>query len=141
MVYMNRYSFRELTVGQTENFSTTVTVEMLDAFRGITGDVNPLHNDERFAKAHGYPNRVIYGMLTASFLSTLAGVYLPGEKSLIQSVEVKFAKPVLTGDRLTIRGTIEELNDTVQQIVLKVEIRNQNEEKVLRGKMKVGVLE
>ena len=72
-------------------------------------------------------------MLTASFLSTLAGVYLP--------VETKFTKPVYIGDLLNISGEVTEINDTVNQIVLKVEIRNQNEEKVLRGKMKVGFLD
>ena len=80
-------------------------------------------------------------MLTASFLSTLVGVYLPGERSLIHSVETKFTKPVYIGDVLNVCGEVVEINDTVKQIVLKVEIRNQYEEKVLRGKMKVGFLD
>ena len=58
-------------------------------------------------------------MLTASFLSTLAGVYLPGERSLIQSIESKFVNPVYVGDELTIRGIILALNDTVKQIEIK----------------------
>lgn len=137
---LNHFTFDELEIGQTGGFSVIVTEGMLDAFKTVTGDVNPLHNDVRFAARHGFPGRVAYGMLTASFLSTLAGVYVPGERSLIQSVEVKFVKPVFIGDRLEVSGTIDELNGTVQQIVLKVEIRNQNGEKVLRGKMKVGML-
>ena len=98
-------------------------------------------DDEDFARNLGHKGRVAFGMLTASFLSTLAGVYLPGERSLIHSVETKFTKPVYIGDVLSISGEVTEINDTVNQIVLKVEIKNQNGEKVLRGKMKVGFLD
>ena len=91
---MNAYVFEEIAVGLTEGFEVTVTEEMFDRFLDITGDVNPLHNDAAFAQKKGHPARVAFGMLTASFLSTLAGVYLPGKNSLIHEVEVKFAKPV-----------------------------------------------
>ena len=137
---MNNYKFDELTVGMTESFKVSITAEMLDAFKGITGDVNPLHNDEEFAKAKGHPGRVAYGMLTASFLSTLAGVYIPGERSLIQQVETKFAKPVYIGDELTVIGEITELVESVQRIELKVTITNQDGKKVLRGTMGILVV-
>ena len=137
---MNNYKFDELTVGMTESFKVTITEAMLDAFKGITGDVNPLHNDEEFAKAKGHPGRVAYGMLTASFLSTLAGVYIPGERSLIQQVETKFAKPVYIGDELTVTGEIVELVESVQRIELKVTITNQDGKKVLRGTMGILVV-
>ena len=137
---MNNYKFDELTVGMTESFKVSITAEMLDAFKGITGDVNPLHNDEEFAKAKGHPGRVAYGMLTASFLSTLAGVYIPGERSLIQQVETKFAKPVYIGDELTVTGEIVELVESVQRIELKVTITNQDGKKVLRGTMGILVV-
>lgn len=137
---MNNYKFDELTVGMTESFKVSITEEMLDAFKGITGDVNPLHNDEEFAKAKGHPGRVTYGMLTASFLSTLAGVYIPGERSLIQQVETKFSKPVYIGDELTITGEIVELVESVQRLELKVTITNQDGKKVLRGTMGILVV-
>ncbi len=137
---MNTYTYDEIEVGQAESFTVTVTEDMLSSFKAITGDNNPLHNDEDFAKAKGQSGRVAYGMLTASFLSTLAGVYLPGERSLIQQVEIKFAKPVYIGDTLTVTGQVAEKNDTVQRIELKVTITNQDGAKVLRGKMGVLVI-
>ena len=76
---MNHYTLAEMTPGLTEEFTVTVTPEMMDAFRAITGDVSPIHIDADYAKGRGYPGRVVYGMLGASFFSTLAGVYLPGE--------------------------------------------------------------
>lgn len=137
---MNRYSFEEIETGLEESFQVTITQDMLDKFREITGDNNPLHTEESFAKQKGYDSCVAYGMLTASFLSTLAGVYLPGEKSLIHSVETKFVKPVFVGDTLTVTGKVAEKNELFSVFTLKVTITNQRKEKVLRGSMQIGVL-
>ena len=138
---MNRYTYEEIQVGQSEKFTAGITEEMLDSFRGITGDTNPLHNDEKYAQDRKYKGRVAYGMLTASFMSTLAGVYLPGEHSLIQSAEVKFAAPVYAGDVLDIKGEVTEKNDTYRLIYVKVTMKNSAGEKVCRGKMQIGVIE
>ncbi len=136
---MNDFSYEEIEVGHKESFSVTVTEEMMDKFLAITGDVNPLHNDEDYARSAGHPGRVVYGMLSASLLSTLAGVYLPGKRSLIYEVKIKFAKPVYIGDTLTVEGTVEEKHDVYSLLVLKVTVRNQSGDKVCRAKMQVGV--
>lgn len=137
---MNEYTFDEITVGLAESFTVTVTAGMMERFRDDTGDINPLHNDETFALERGYAGRVTYGMLTASFLSTLAGVYLPGKWCLIQRVETDFPKPVYPGDTLTVTGTVKEKDETFRNITLAVRIRNQAGDTVLRGKMRLGVL-
>ena len=92
-----------------------------------------------YAAGRGYPGRVVYGMLGASFFSTLAGVYLPGEHCLLHSVEAKFAKPVFVGDTLTVTGKVTEVNDTFGEITVKAVIENQNGQKVTRGLIKAGV--
>lgn len=136
---MNRYTYDDITVGMAESFSVTVTEEMMKSFLAITGDINPLHNDEDFAAAKGHPGRVVYGMLTSSFLSTLAGVYLPGERSLIHSVETRLMKPVYIGDTLTVTGKVTEKSESVPVMILSVNIKKQSGEMVLRGKMQIGV--
>ncbi len=143
---MNRYTFEEIKTGMEEQFSVKITEQMMQQFREITGDVNPLHCDEVFAKEKGFDTTVAYGMLTASFLSTMAGVYLPGENSLIQSVEVKFVKPVFPGEEITFTGKISEVNDTFRFLVLKVTGtvtgEKENERcgtKVLKAVMQIGV--
>ena len=103
---MNHYTLAEMTPGLTESFTVTVTEEMMQAFERLTGDCSPIHVDENYAKARGYGGRVVYGMLGASFFSTLAGVYLPGEHCLLHGVECKFARPVFIGDTLTVTGTV-----------------------------------
>jgi len=137
---MNDYKFEDIKVGMVESFERKITEEMMSKFMEITGDINPLHNDSEFAEEKGYDSRVVYGMLTASMISTLGGVYLPGKRCLIHSVEVKFAKPVYINDILTIYGTVVEVHESVRQIEIKVVIKNQHGKTVCKGKLKAGML-
>ena len=138
---MNTYKYEDIELGLEEMFQVNISEEMLDKFLDITGDINPLHNNLDYAKSKGYKEKVVYGMLTSSFLSTLAGVYLPGKYSLIHNVEILFKKPVFISDNpFTIIGKVVEKNDMFKQITIRVEIVNGKSEKVLRGIMKVGVL-
>ncbi len=130
---MNDYTFADLYVGLTETFECEITEEMLAMFRELSGDVNPLHCDDDFARKRGYASKVCYGMLTASLISRVGGVFLPGKNCLIQSVEAKFARPVYVGDVLTVSGTVGELHESVEQAIIKVTMANQRGEMVLRG--------
>lgn len=138
---MNLYKFEDLQIGLTESFTHVITEDDMTRFNITTGDINPLHNDEEYAKEHGFAGRVVYGMLSASLISTLAGVYLPGKYCLIYQTETKFVSPVFIGDELTVSGTVKELYDTVRKAVIKVEIRNQDGKKVVKGELHVGFLE
>lgn len=135
---MNDYSYEEIELGHKESFQVTITEEMMQKFLEITGDVNPLHNDEDYAVSKGNPGRVVYGMLTGSFLSTLAGVYLPGKKSLIHEVKIKCVKPVYIGDTLIIEGIVDEKHDAFSLLMIKVTMKNQNGQKVCRATMQVS---
>jgi len=139
---MNVYTYDEITVGQIEEFSVFLDDEKMDKFLSITGDANPLHTDDKYAEEEcGYNGRVTYGMLTASFISTLAGMYLPGKYSLLHGVEVKFLKPVFPKDTLIIRGEVVEKEDKFRLLKIRVSIFNGQEEKVCRASINVGVLE
>ena len=136
---MNHYTLDQLAVGQSESFTVTVTEEMMEAFYRLTGDDSPIHRSAEYAAGRGYPGRVVYGMLGASFFSTLAGVYLPGEHCLLHGVEAKFARPVFIGDTLTVKGTVTEVNDTFREITVRAEIFNQEGKKVTRGLYRAGL--
>ena len=137
---MNEYKITDLVVGQEEQFVYSVTEEKMTAFCALTGDINPLHMDEGYAKSQGYPGRVVFGMLTASLISKLGGVLLPGKYCLIQEVDVKFTRPVFVGDELTITGKVTRVDVNLHFMEVKVTVVNQNQQKVLRGLMKAGVL-
>lgn len=130
---MNAYTLKNLQVGITESFTAVVTEEKMEQFYAITGDNSPIHMSDEAAQKRGHNGRVVYGMLGASFFSTLAGVYLPGETCLLLSVDSKFTKPIYIGDTLTISGTITEINETFGTITVKTSITNQNGQKVTRG--------
>lgn len=136
---MNTFTIDSICVGEKASFQATVTQEKMEQFCGISQDHNPLHCDDAYARECGHPGVVAYGMLTASFLSTLAGVYLPGKYSLIQTVEIKCVAPVYVNDELTISGEVVEKNDVFRFITVKYRITNQDGKCVMRGKMQVGV--
>ncbi len=136
---MNQFTFEEIEIGTSVSFEFELTKEKMSQFLEITGDINPLHCDLDYAKEKGYPENVVYGMLTASILSTLAGVYLPGKHSLIHSVKINFVKPVfLSHCPLKVNAEVSEKDECFSQITLKFSIFNQNKEKVCRGIMKIG---
>jgi acyl dehydratase len=138
---MNEYRYDEIKVGQTEQFSKKITTHMEDLFRELSGDVNPLHIDDDFARKGGRYNRhICFGMLSASFLSTLAGVYLPGKYSLIHSVDnISFKNPVYAGDMLTVTGTVREKQDDLKLLIVGVKITNGDGKAVLKANMKIIV--
>ena len=136
---MNHYRLADLTPGVTESFTVTITEEMMAQFYAITGDNSPIHMDADYAAGRGYPGREVYGMLGASFLSTLAGVYLPGEHCLLHGVDLKFAKTIFIGDTLTVTGVVDEVNDTFREITIKASIVNQDGKKVTRAVIRAGV--
>lgn len=137
---MNEYLIDELNVGKEEFFRVKITEEKVEQFATITGDYNSLHTNDFYAREKGFSQKVVYGMLTASFFSTLAGMYLPGKYSLIQGVELKLVKPVYINDELIVKGIVEEIHQSVQTIDIRVEIFNQVDEKVVKGKMRIGLL-
>ncbi len=137
---MNNYRFEDLSIGMSESFTVTVTEEMMKLFYELSGDENPLHVDREFAVEQGYMDKVVYGLLTTSFVSRLVGVLLPGRYCLLQGIDLKYTKPVYVGDILIVRGIVDELHESVQRLVVRVDIMNQDEKKVVKGKVEIGFL-
>lgn len=138
---MNNYTFEQMTVGLTESFSVTVTEEMHNSFTELSSDRNPMHMDADYAKQRGFNDRIVYGMLSASFFSALAGMYLPGEHCLLLECSSSFHKPVYIGDTLTITGKVSEVTEATRTARIKAVITNQKGEKVVKGKITVGFTE
>lgn len=135
---MNDYRVGDMHPGVKASFEAAITAQMLDQFAQLSGDSNPLHADAEFAQARGYPGRVAFGMLTASFYSTLAGVHLPGRHALLQGVDASFVAPVFAGDHLTVSGEVAVVHEALGQIEIRAHITNQHGKKVSRAKIRVG---
>lgn len=136
---MQDYLLRDIKVGLKHSFEAEITESHMEKFLDISGDINPMHMDVEYAKSKGMKDRVVYGMLTAAFYSTLVGVYLPGKYALMHSVDVDFTKPVFIGDKLVIEGVVSSVNEMFHQIEVRATIWNQNSVKISRAKIKIGL--
>ncbi|MGE5547712.1 MAG: MaoC family dehydratase [Solirubrobacterales bacterium] len=100
---LNGYYFEELDVGMSAAFAKTVTEADIMAFAGVSGDFNPVHINEEFAKDTLFKGRIAHGMLSAAFISTVFGTKLPGPGCIYVSQMLKFKAPVRIGDTVTAR--------------------------------------
>ena len=115
--------FSDLYVGYSDQFERTVTSAMIVRFAKLSGDMNPLHICNDYAKRTEFKKPVAHGMLTASFFSALVGMLLPGEKALYLSQEIRFRRPVFARDRLTVSGKVIAMNDSLNLLEIETAIR------------------
>lgn len=137
---MQEYILSDIKVGLTHSFEAEIDEASMHNFLKISGDNNPMHIDSEYAKLRGMADKVVYGMLTSSFYSTLVGVYLPGKYALLHSIDIQFSKPVFIGDKLFVVGEVSAINEIFRQIEVKAYILNQNGEKISRAKIKIGLV-
>jgi len=128
----------ELKVGQTARFSKTITETDIYLFAGVTGDLNPAHVDEAYAKKTFFKTRIAHGMLTASFISTVIGTMLPGPGSVYLSQEVRFLAPVKIGDTVSAVAEITEIRPEKKRVWLKTTCTNQDGTVVVDGQAVVS---
>ncbi len=138
---MNEFKFSDLYVGIEQSFEVTIVPSMMKNFLEISSDINPLHLDETYAQEKGFASRVVYGLLTSSFYSTLVGVYLPGKYCILQGIDIQFTKPVYINDSLTVTGKITYINDAYKQIEIKATVINQAGKKVSKATIKTGIVD
>ncbi len=130
----------QLSVGQSDTVTRTITADDVLAFARLSGDYNALHVDDEFAARTEFGNRVVHGFLHASLLSTLIGMKLPGAGALYLSQSIDFSAPVFIGDTVEARGQIERIDRETRVVEICTEILNQHGAKVLSGRARAKVL-
>ena len=103
------YFADELKPGMSESFVKQVSERDVDLFGEITGDVNPVHFDDAFAKKTLFRGRAAHGALTLSYLSAVLGMKLPGPGTVVLNLTIGFNAPVRIGDTVTAVCTVREL--------------------------------
>ena len=127
-----------LTIGQSASFTKRITENDINAFAEISGDFNPIHVNEEAAKKSVFGRRIAHGMLSASFISAVLGMYLPGEGTIYLGQDLKFLKPVDIGDEITAKVTVAEVvNEDKGIYKLSTQCFNQKEEMVIDGEATV----
>lgn len=133
------YSFEEIEIGLKHSFELTISKELERDFAEISGDFNPLHMDEKYAKGTKFEKRVCHGMLLASFFSRLVGMYLPGKNALYFSQNLNFVGPCFIGDKIIVRGEVIDKSEATKMITLKTTITNQDGKSLVEGTAQVLV--
>ncbi len=123
---MTGLKISELQVGQKAAFTKTITETDVYLFAGISGDINPAHLNEDYAKNTLFKGRIAHGMLTASLISAVIGVQLPGPGTIYSSQTLNFLAPVRFGDTITATVEIEEIFPQKNRVSLKTYCTNQD---------------
>jgi 3-hydroxybutyryl-CoA dehydratase len=131
-------TIEELKVGDTAKFSKTVSEADVYLFAGVTGDLNPAHVSEEFAKDTFFKTRIAHGMLSASFISTVIGTMMPGPGSVYMRQEANFLAPVKFGDTITAIVEVAEIIADKKRVRLKTYCINQEKTVVVDGEALVS---
>jgi len=130
-------SIDQLKVGDSASFAKTVSESDIYLYAGITGDFNPAHVNETYAKGTFFKTRIAHGMLTAGFISAILANQLPGPGTIYLKQELSFIAPVHIGDTITAGVEIIELIADKNRVRLKTTCNNQDGVVVLSGEAMV----
>ena len=108
----------ELEIGQSAELERTVTEAHINLFAEASGDFNPLHVDEAFARTTMFRGRIAHGLLPASYVSAVVGTLLPGPGALYLAQTLTFSKPTRIGDVCTARVTVREIDRASARVIL-----------------------
>ncbi|TFG34792.1 MaoC family dehydratase [Candidatus Thorarchaeota archaeon] len=137
---MNVIKYADIKMGQSAEVIHTVSEEDIQVFGNLSGDYNPLHFDEDWAKTTMFGGRIAHGLLTASFISTAIGMHLPGPGTIYMSQSMRFLGPVRIGDTIKARVEVIMLNDEKERITLKTTCTNQDSKVILDGEALVTLM-
>jgi len=102
------YAIEDLSPGMSASFDKTVSEHDVQAFGEVSGDTNPVHFDEAFARNTPFKGRIAHGVLTASYISTVLGMQMPGPGTIFLGLNIRFKAPVRIGDTVTTTCTVRE---------------------------------
>ena len=130
-----------LHIGQKIEFTEVISESMMEEFAKLSGDYNPHHMDESYARKTRFKKRICHGMLLGSLFSRLIGMHLPGKHSLYFSQSLNFLYPAFIDDKVTVEGEVVKISRSTGIITLKTRITKENNIELVTGEAKVVLLE
>jgi 3-hydroxybutyryl-CoA dehydratase len=130
---MKGLSIDEVYIGMKKSVTKTISEHDVYSFAGIIGDFNPVHVNEEYAKTTRFGGRIVHGILSASFISTVFGMLLPGADAIYLGQTLKFLKPVRFGDTITATGEVTKIVPEKKLFYAKATVTNQKGEVVVEG--------
>ncbi|MDQ3181117.1 MAG: MaoC family dehydratase [Acidobacteriota bacterium] len=130
-----------LNIGDTFSKSREVTDELIRQFAEVSGDYNPIHLDEDFAKTTRFGRRIAHGMLGGAFISAVLGYEFSVRKIIYLSQTLKFIAPVFIGDTVTAKATIKSIRQDRPIIMVETICENQSGETLIKGEAVLMLLD
>ncbi|OUR92527.1 3-hydroxybutyryl-CoA dehydratase [Gammaproteobacteria bacterium 42_54_T18] len=133
METLENKTFDELTIGDTAELIRTVTEQDILLFACLSGDNNPLHLDEEYAKSTQFGQRIAHGMFSALLVTTAVATKLPGPGTIYRGQDMKFQRPIFIGDTITAKLELTEKKKRGNLIKISCTMTNQRDEVVFSG--------
>ena len=125
------------TVGEEAILSKLFSDDDIKAFARISGDDNPVHMNDDYAKGTMFGGRIAHGMLVAGLISAVLGTMLPGPGAIYLSQQLRFRAPVRPGDQVTARARVTEWNSEKGRVTLLTDVINQEGSVVIEGEARL----
>ena len=137
MQYIENRTFDEIKVGDSAELTRVLRAEDIELFAVMSGDVNPAHVDEEFARSDRFHQVIAHGMWGGSLISAVLGTELPGPGTIYLNQSLHFSRPVGLGDTVTVRVTVREKNEERKRLKIDCLCLNQDGEPVITGEADV----
>ena len=125
--------YEDIQIGDSASFTKTVSEADITMFAGVTGDLNPVHIDEEYAKRTMFKGRIAHGMLGAGFISAVLGTRLPGPGTIYLTQELRFKAPVRIGDTITATCKVIAKDDAKRKLTMETVVANQEGKAIIEG--------
>lgn len=130
---MKGLTIEQMSIGDSATFTKTISESDVYQFAGVTGDLNPAHINEEYARGTVFKTRIAHGMLSAGFISAVLGTRLPGPGTIYLRQELKFLAPVRIGDTITAKVEVTGLVLEKNRVTLRTTCTNQDGVLVVDG--------
>jgi 3-hydroxybutyryl-CoA dehydratase len=126
-------------IGQMASLSKTISAREVEAFAAVSGDRNPAHLDDEYAKRTRFGKRIVHGVLVCGVISAAIGMRLPGPGTIYLHQEIDFRRPVYIGDTVTAVIEVLQIRTDKPVLTLRTNCYNQNNQLVIEGQAVVLV--
>ncbi len=137
MPQISNHTYNEITIGQTATYSKHIDERDVQLFAAVSGDVNPVHLDAKFAATTQFGEPIAHGMLSGAIISAAIAMELPGPGTIYLNQSLRFRLPVKPGDTITVKLEVTEKNDKRGFVTLDCKVVNQHGQLVVSGTAEV----
>lgn len=116
---LHGYYLEDLKVGMTDSYTKTITEADVIQFAELSGDNNPVHLNDEYAKTTPFKARIVHGMFSAALISAVLGTRMPGPGAIYIDQQLRFKAPVFLGDTVVATAEVEEINEERRRVKLK----------------------